>query len=96
MNTNKNLLPSSGIFDCFVKIMPEKRIRQRYWISYCFIVSGDGLLISNGRKWERNRKLLTPAFHFNVLQPYMKVYNDAVDILLVRYLKRYQDKMASM
>ncbi|CAH1800682.1 unnamed protein product [Owenia fusiformis] len=43
---------------------------------------GDGLLISKGKKWLRNRKLLTPAFHFDILKPYMKVNNEAADILL--------------
>ena len=44
---------------------------------------GDGLLVSGGSKWARNRRLLTPAFHFDVLKPYVKVYNTASDILIV-------------
>ncbi|XP_021363950.1 leukotriene-B4 omega-hydroxylase 3-like isoform X2 [Mizuhopecten yessoensis] len=43
---------------------------------------GDGLLVSDGPKWERNRKLLTPAFHFDILQPYVNTYNKVTDILL--------------
>ena len=44
---------------------------------------GDGLLVSEGKKWERNRRLLTPALHFNVIRPYIAIYHDAADILLV-------------
>lgn len=43
---------------------------------------GDGLLISEGRKWERNRRLLTPAFHFDILSGYVKVMNDVTDVFL--------------
>ncbi|XP_060070997.1 cytochrome P450 4F4-like [Ylistrum balloti] len=43
---------------------------------------GDGLLISDGKKWERNRRLLTPAFHFDVLKPYVPIYNQVFDIFL--------------
>lgn len=45
---------------------------------------GDGLLISDGKKWERNRRLLTPAFHFDILKPYVQIYNDVTEIFLVR------------
>ena len=45
---------------------------------------GDGLLLSAGKKWARNRRLLTPAFHFDILKPYIKVKNDAVQHLLAR------------
>ncbi|XP_060071024.1 cytochrome P450 4A25-like [Ylistrum balloti] len=43
---------------------------------------GDGLLLSEGKKWERNRRLLTPAFHFDVLKPYAGIYNKVFDIFL--------------
>ena len=47
---------------------------------------GQGLLIANGNRWYRSRRLLTPAFHFDILKPYIHVYNEATNILLVSYL----------
>ena len=46
---------------------------------------GPGLLIANGKRWHRNRRLLTPAFHFDILKPYVHVYNECAQELLVRY-----------
>ncbi|XP_060571282.1 cytochrome P450 4A6-like isoform X2 [Ruditapes philippinarum] len=43
---------------------------------------GEGLLISEGKKWERNRRLLTPAFHFNILNGYVDVMNDVTEQFL--------------
>ena len=43
---------------------------------------GDGLLLSKGDKWARNRRLLTPGFHFNILKPYVPVYNECVRTLV--------------
>ncbi|XP_071111836.1 cytochrome P450 4F6-like [Haliotis cracherodii] len=45
---------------------------------------GDGILIAKGATWERSRRLITPTFHFNILRPYVDIYNVAVDTLLCK------------
>ena len=45
---------------------------------------GDGLLLSTGKKWARNRRLLTPGFHFDVLKPYAKIFQGSANDLVVR------------
>lgn len=44
---------------------------------------GDGLILSSGKKWFRNRRLLTPTFYFEALKHYVKIDNQACDIFLV-------------
>ncbi|XP_078575830.1 cytochrome P450 4F2-like [Branchiostoma floridae x Branchiostoma japonicum] len=46
---------------------------------------GDGLLVSHGQKWFRNRRLLTPAFHFGVLQPHTRLFSDSTNIMMAKW-----------
>lgn len=43
---------------------------------------GDGLLLAGGPKWQRARKFLTPAFHFNVLKQFKGAMTECNNILI--------------
>ncbi len=36
---------------------------------------GKGLATNNGESWQQRRKLLTPAFHFQILQNFLPIMN---------------------
>ncbi|XP_062592650.1 ultra-long-chain fatty acid omega-hydroxylase-like [Saccostrea cucullata] len=56
---------------------------------------GEGLLIAGGTKWKRSRRLLTPAFHFDILKPYVKIYKSCADIL-VKNMMALAEKKSSL
>ncbi|XP_072396492.1 cytochrome P450 4d2-like [Diabrotica undecimpunctata] len=42
---------------------------------------GDGLLTSTGQKWKIRRKMITPTFHFKILEEFVKVFNKSFTIM---------------
>nr|XP_054106471.1 cytochrome P450 4F3 isoform X4 [Callithrix jacchus] len=68
---------------CIKPVLFAPAIAPKDEVFYGFLKPwlGDGLLLSAGDKWSRHRRMLTPAFHFNILKPYMKIFNESVNIM---------------
>ncbi|GAB0090420.1 Cytochrome P450 [Sergentomyia squamirostris] len=52
---------------------------------------GEGLLISKGEKWATRRKILTPAFHFKILQQFLRVFHEESQKLVSQIQDLHQD-----
>jgi len=55
---------------------------------------GEGLVTSNRNKWKMRRKILTPAFHFRILNDFLPIMNEHANVLVGK-LKLVTEKSQS-
>ncbi|CAL8307806.1 unnamed protein product [Merluccius merluccius] len=48
---------------------------------------GQSLLLSNGEEWSRRRRLLMPAFHFDILKGYVAVFNTSANTMHSKWMR---------
>ncbi|XP_037310482.2 cytochrome P450 4B1-like isoform X2 [Pungitius pungitius] len=86
-----------GPFVCYLNIHHPDYVKTVWTssepkdrVAYGFIEAwiGEGLLVSNGQKWFRHRRLLTPGFHYEVLKPYVDLMSDSTVTMLDKW-ERY-------
>lgn len=61
---------------------------------YEFLVDwlGTGLLISTGKKWHSRRKIITPTFHFKILQQFVETFNHQNRIFIEKLKAKGSEK----
>ncbi|XP_036313637.1 cytochrome P450 4V2 isoform X3 [Pipistrellus kuhlii] len=73
-----------------VILTSSKQIDKSYLYTFLRPWLGLGLLTSTGNKWRSRRKLLTPTFHFTILEEFLDVMNEQANIL-VKKLEKHVD-----
>ncbi|XP_054087155.1 cytochrome P450 4ae1 isoform X2 [Zeugodacus cucurbitae] len=65
-----------------VLLSSQKHIQknQLYWLLRGWL--GDGLLLSYDRKWQMMRKIITPTFHFKILEQFVDVFERQSRVLV--------------
>ncbi|XP_047029054.1 cytochrome P450 4C1-like [Helicoverpa zea] len=72
----RRILHVHNVKDVEVVLAHSRNIKKSK--PYTFLESwlGTGLLLSNGAKWHKRRKILTPTFHFNILKSFSIVMKE--------------------
>ncbi|NWV19340.1 CP4B1 protein, partial [Origma solitaria] len=67
---------------------PKASVPYRFLLPWI----GKGLLVLEGSKWFQHRKMLTPAFHYDVLKSYVTLMSDSVKVMLDKWDKSITER----
>lgn len=68
----------------------SNHIQKSFFYEFLHSWLGTGLLTSSGEKWKTRRRLLTPTFHFSILNDFLGVMNEQAKILVTN-LEKYAE-----
>lgn len=72
--------------DTHIKVILSSSTLTQKSAEYHFLDSwlGEGLVTSSRAKWRLRRKILTPAFHFRILEDFLPIINEQSNVLVAK------------
>jgi len=70
----------------------SKHINKSFGYNFLHSWLGTGLLTSKGQKWHTHRKMITPTFHFKILDSFVEVFSEKSEILISKLQKEIGSK----
>ena len=55
---------------------------------------GTGLLMSTGKKWHSRRKIITPTFHFKILEQFVEIFDQQSAVMIKKLYEKADGKTA--
>ncbi|XP_052871034.1 cytochrome P450 4d2-like [Anopheles cruzii] len=74
----------------------QKLIRKSELYKFLVPWLGNGLLLSTDQKWFNKRKILTPAFHFKILEQFIEVFDKQSHVLVDRLRPEATGKLVNI
>uniref|UniRef100_A0A182MIU5 Uncharacterized protein n=1 Tax=Anopheles culicifacies TaxID=139723 RepID=A0A182MIU5_9DIPT len=86
--------PSLQICDPKVieQVMQARTIEKTIIYDFMMPWLGTGLVVSTGSKWAQRRKIITPTFHFKILEDFLVIMNHQTDVLVEKLSKSANGK----
>ncbi|XP_050079341.1 uncharacterized protein LOC126567151 [Anopheles maculipalpis] len=86
--------PSMQICDPKVieQVMQARTIEKTIIYDFMMPWLGSGLVVSTGAKWAQRRKVITPTFHFKILEDFLVIMNNQTDVLIDKLQKNTNGK----
>ena len=72
-------------------ISSSKNIEKGLLYKFIMPWLGEGLLTAKNARWHKHRKIITPTFHFKILEGFCDVFADKVEIMIKRFEKRLEE-----
>ena len=79
----------------FESILSSQQLIKKnvlYDLLRCWL--GDGLLISSGSKWHGRRKIITPTYHFKILEEFVEIFDQQSFVMVERLQSQADGKTA--